>query len=221
MLYLIATPIGNLKDITLRALDTLKSVDLILCEDTRVTAKLLQKYDIQKPCLSYHQHSKIQQIDKILNLFQAGKNLALVSDAGTPGIADPGNMLIQKTLEKFGDSIKIVPIPGVSALTALASVSGTNTDKFLFLGFLPAKKGRTKILEEVKNSKHPVIFYESKYKIVKTLNDIKNILPECKVVVGREITKVFETIYRGFIEEVLEQMRHNPQKGEYVVLVER
>jgi len=219
-LYIVSTPIGNLKDITLRALDTFKGVDLILCEDTRVTSKLLQKYDIKKPLLSYHQHSKISQIDKILELLGEGKNIALVSDAGTPGISDPGNMLVQKALEKFGNSVKIVPIPGVSALTALASVSGINTDKFLFMGFLPVKKGRSKILEEIKNSEHPVIFYESRYKIIKTLSDLKNIAPEVRVIIGRELTKIFETIYRGKIEEVLEKIKNDPQKGEYVILIQ-
>lgn len=219
-LYIISTPIGNLKDITLRALDTLKGVDLILCEDTRVTSKLLQKYDIKKPLLSYHQHSKISQIEKILELLEEGKNLALVSDAGTPGISDPGNMLVQKALEKFGDSVKIVPIPGASALVALASISGINTDKFLFMGFLPVKKGRSKILEEIKNSEHPVIFYESRYKIIKTLNDLKNIAPSAQAVVGRELTKIFETIYRGSVDQVLEKIKNDPQKGEYVVLIQ-
>jgi 16S rRNA (cytidine1402-2'-O)-methyltransferase len=220
-LYIVSTPIGNLRDLTLRALDVLKSVDLILCEDTRVTSKLLQKYDIKKPLLSYHQHSKINQIDKILKLLEERKNLALVSDAGTPGISDPGNLLVQKALEKFGDNIKIVPIPGVSALVTLASISGINMDKFLFLGFLPAKKNRSKILKEIKNSEYPVIFYESRYKIIKTLNDLQNIVPGIQVVIGRELTKIFETIYRGSIDRVLEKIKNDPQKGEYVVMIHK
>jgi len=221
MLYIVSTPIGNLKDITLRALDALKGVDLILCEDTRVTSKLLQKYEIKKPLLSYHQHSKIGQVDKILNLLEEGKSLALVSDAGTPGISDPGNMLIKKVIEKFGDAVKIVPIPGVSALIALASISGVNTDKFLFMGFLPVKKGRTKILEEIKNSKYPVIFYESKYKILKTLKDLNDIVPENQIVVGRELTKMFESVYRGTLKEVLIEMEKVLPQGEYVLLIEK
>lgn len=147
-LYIVATPIGNLQDITLRALDTLKSVDFILCEDTRHTLKLLNYFEIKKPLLSYHQHSKIGQVERIIDLLKNGKNLALVSDAGTPGISDPGNMLIKEIVERLND-VEIIPIPGASALGALASVAGLPMDKFVFMGFPPNKKGRKKYFEKM------------------------------------------------------------------------
>jgi len=148
ILYVVATPIGNLKDITLRALEVLKEVDFILAEDTRTTKKLLSHFQITKPLISYHQHSKIQKINTIINLLKEGKKLALVSDAGTPGISDPGNLLIGELIKQLGNKIKIVPVPGVSAVTAAASISGMSMDRFFFLGFLPKKKKRTKFLKE-------------------------------------------------------------------------
>ena len=218
MLYIVSTPIGNLKDITLRALDALKGVDLILCEDTRVTSKLLQKYEIKKPLLSYHQHSKIGQVDKILNLLEEGKSLALVSDAGTPGISDPGNYLVQKIVEHFGEKAKIIPIPGASSVTALASVSGMPTDNFLFLGFLPHKKGRQTLLKEVLECKRTVILFESCHRIQKLLKELVD-LGERQVVLGRELTKKFESIYRGTVTSVAKQLEDDIIKGEFVVVI--
>jgi 16S rRNA (cytidine1402-2'-O)-methyltransferase len=223
-LYIVATPIGNLEDITLRALRVLKEVDLILCEDTRVTKKLLDRYQIKKPLLSYHQHSKLQKIEEIISLLKEGKNLALVSDSGTPGVSDPGNKLVNEVVKWLSDRVKIVPIPGPSALTCAASVSGFAMDKFLFLGFLPKKKKRKEILKEILESKYPVIFYESPYRILKTLKELKEAMNSEQratnnIVVARELTKKFETIYRGKIEEVIKKIQEDKIRGEFVVIV--
>ncbi len=222
-LFVVATPIGNLDDMTIRAKEVLSEVDFILCEDTRHTMKLLRHYEIAKPLISYHQHSKVRKTDKILELLREGKSLALVSDAGTPGISDPGNALVEKVREELGEKAKIVTIPGASAVLALAQVSGLPTDKFLFLGFIPQKKGRKKILKAIVDEDRTVIFYESPYRILKTLTELKDIFNEKnidkKVVVGRELTKTFETIYYGSIDEVIEQVENDKVKGEFVVAV--
>ena len=223
-LYIVATPIGNLKDIALRALETLKEVDLILCEDTRVTKKLLDRYQIGKPLLSYHQHSKLQKINYILDLLRADKNLALVSDAGTPGISDPGNLLIKEVVEKLGEKVKIIPVPGPSAAITAASISWFPMDRFLFMGFPPAKRKRKKFFKEVIESKYPVIFYESPYRIIRTLQELDLEARTCNlepnIVVCRELTKKFETVYRGNISEVLQKIKKDVIKGEFVVIVE-
>ncbi len=222
ILYIVATPIGNLEDISKRALRILSEVDLILCEDTRVTKKLLDRYQIKTSTLSYHQHSKLKKIDYILEQLGKGKNLALVSDAGTPGISDPGNKLISLTMERYND-LTIIPVPGPSAVTAAVSVSGLPMDKFIFLGFPPVKKKRKKFFEEIINSKYPVIFYESPYRIIKTLTELSNMNNKLSVVVCRELTKKFETIYRGKIEEAIKEIENPPAggkiKGEFVVIV--
>jgi len=224
-LYIVGTPIGNLKDITLRALEVLKMVDIILCEDTRTTKKLLLRYQIEKPLLSYHHHSKIQKIDYIISLLREGKNLALVSDSGTPGISDPGNKLVEKVVNFLNSQVKIIPIPGASAITSIVSVSGFPMDRFLFLGFLPKKKNRKNFLKEVVKSKYPIIFYESPYRIIKTLKELyfeaKNNNLEIQVVVGKELTKKFETIYRGKIEKVIDEIQYDKIKGEFVVVVRK
>jgi 16S rRNA (cytidine1402-2'-O)-methyltransferase len=222
ILYIVATPIGNLKDISLRALEVLKEVDLILCEDTRTTKKLLDRYQIKTLILSYHQHSKIQKIEYILQLLKEGKNLALVSDAGTPGISDPGNKLVQEVIKSLSDQVEIVPIPGPSAVAAAASISGFPMDRFLFLGFPPTKKKRKKFFEEIENSEHPVIFYESTYRIIKTLKELSFFVRNREIVICRELTKKFETIYRGKIDEVIEQLKNKEViKGEFVVVVDK
>jgi 16S rRNA (cytidine1402-2'-O)-methyltransferase len=226
ILYIVATPIGHLKDISLRALEVLREVDLILCEDTRVTKKLLDRYGIRTSTLSYHQHSKLTKIDYILELLKEGKNLALVSDAGTPGISDPGNLLVNEVIKRLSDEVKIVSIPGPSAVTAAASISGSPMDKFLFLGFPPTKRKRKKFFEEVVNSKYPVLFYESPYRIIKSLRDLRETDAKLdakqmrNIVVCRELTKKFETIYRGKIEEVIEKIEKDKIKGEFVIIVE-
>ncbi|MBI2098196.1 MAG: 16S rRNA (cytidine(1402)-2'-O)-methyltransferase [Candidatus Wildermuthbacteria bacterium] len=223
-LYIVATPIGNLEDITLRALRVLSEVDYILCEDTRVTNVLLKRHSIQKPLISYHQHSALQRVQEILQYLREGKNLALVSDAGTPGISDPGNKLIEEVSKELPE-VKIIPIPGPSALTAIASVAGFPMDRFFFLGFPPVKKGRKKFFEEVATSSHPVIFYESPYRIIKSLEELQGILRDSpaaenySIVVGRELTKKFETIYRGTTAEVAKQLKREVPKGEFVVIV--
>ena len=219
-LYIVATPIGNLGDITLRALEVLKSVDFILCEDTRVTKKLLDRYEIQTSTISYHEHSKLKKTEKIAGLLEEGKNLALVSDAGTPGISDPGGKLIEYVVGST-PHIKIVPVPGASALIAAASIAGISMDKFVFMGFPPVKKKRKKFFEEVVSSKYPVIFYESPHRIMKSLAELAEVSAEAQVVVCRELTKKFETIYRGTVEEVLQKLKNEEVRGEFVVIVKK
>lgn len=225
ILYIVSTPIGHLKDVTIRALEILKGVDLILCEDTRVTQKLLNHFDIKTKTLSYHQHSKLKKIKYILELLRNGKNLALVSDAGTPGVSDPGNKLVEEVVKLLGDQVRIVPVPGASALTAAASISGFPMDKFLFLGFPPQKRKRKKFFEEVIKSKYPIVLYESPYRILKTLNELEMINDKLSVVVCRELTKKFETIYRGTIGQVIEKIENPPVgekiKGEFVVIINK
>jgi len=223
--YIVATPIGNLQDISSRAIEALKGVDLILAEDTRVTSKLLTRYQIKTRISSYHQHSKLEKIDYILQLLGQGKNLVLVSDAGTPGISDPGNQLVEKVVECLGDKVNIVPIPGPSALAAAASVCGFPMDRFLFLGFPPAKNKRQKFFKEVLESKYPVILYESSHRILKTIEEINILasnfqLPNSKIVVCQELTKMFEKTYRGTISEVLDKMKDQDLRGEFVVIID-
>ncbi len=253
----------------MRALEVLKSVDLIACEDTRQTLKLLNHYQISKPLVSYFQHSKLSKIEYIAEQLAQGKNIALVTDAGTPGISDPGGKLIEEILHLLpsdegrvgwgvekntnttpsftpplnrggassppqlrgrGEGIKIVPIPGPCAATAALSVSGFPTDKFVFLGFPPHKKGRDKYFKEIAEAKHTVVFYESTHRILKTLNQLKGVLSPYRgtgqaldrdIVVCRELTKMFESIYRGTAEEILKILESdkNNQKGEFVVVV--
>ncbi len=212
-LYIIATPIGNLKDITIRALHVLEEVDLILCEDTRVTKKLLNRYNIKTPIQSYHQHSKLKKVNYILKLLEQEKNLALVSDSGTPGISDPGNKLVSELMSgELVSRVNVVPIPGPSAVTAAASISGFPMNKFIFLGFPPHKKGRQKFFKEISEYKYPVILYESPYRILKTLKE----LDDKEVVVCREMNKKFEPIYRGKTNHILEKIK---PKGEFVIVI--
>ena len=214
MLYIVATPIGNLKDTTLRALEILKKVDLIACEDTRVTKKLLNHYGIKTPLVSYHQHSKITRINYLIDKLKEGQNIALATDAGTPGISDPGNILVAEAVK---NNIKIIPVPGVSALAALISVAGIDTQKFVFLGFPPHKKGRETFFKEVKKSDLPVVFFESRYRILKTFKALDSF----QIIVGRELTKMHEEIVRGSSKEVLEYFEENPEKvkGEFVIIL--
>lgn len=215
-LFIVATPIGNLSDITLRALDILKSCDLILAEDTRVTKKLLDHYKIKKDLLSWHQHSTDWL--KIKKYFENNQNIAYVSDAGTPGISDPGGKLIEYVLAAFPET-KIIPIPGASALSAMISIAGIALDNFLFLGFLPHKKGRETLFREIKASKIPVIFFESVHRIVKTLESLKD--SDKNLIIGRELTKQFETVYRGKAKDILEILNQDTKqlKGEFVIIV--
>ena len=221
-LYIVSTPIGNLKDITFRGIEGLKEADFIICEDKRETVKLLNHYEIRKPLISYHEHSKIQRVDEIIDLLRIGKSAALVCEAGTPGISDPGGRLISEVLMALGDKVKIIPIPGPSALAAAASVSGLPCDRFIFLGFLPHKKGRETLFKQIAENKETTIFYESPHRILKTLYSLAGVLEEKrKVVVGRELTKMFEEIKRGNINEIKSYFENNPEKvkGEFVVLI--
>jgi len=220
-LYIVATPIGNLEDITLRALRVLKEVDYILCEDTRTTQTLLNKYEIKAKTMSYHAHSTDGKELAIINLLKAGKNLALVSDAGTPCISDPGVMLVSKVRSEFGIEAKISPIPGPSALVSALSASGISSAEFTFLGFLPHKKGREKIFKEISDMKRVVVFYESTHRILKTLASLDKYLPKSKVMIAREITKQFEEFVTDHPGKLLEFFNTNKvkQKGEFVVIV--
>ncbi len=217
-LYIVATPIGNLEDITLRALRILKTVDLIAAEDTRHTRKLLTHYDIATPLTSYHDHSESTKAPVLVENLLAGKNIALVSDAGTPCISDPGYRLVKGAVEA---DIPVVPIPGPSMLTALMSVGGLPTDRFAFEGFLPAKKGqRQRALRELCHEKRPLIFYESPHRLLSTLTDLAHIFGDRRVVVGRELTKQFEEILRGPISTVLSAFHNRSVKGEVALAVE-
>ncbi len=221
--YVVATPIGNLGDITLRAIETLKSVDLILCEDTRVTRKLLGKYEIHTKTLSYHAQSSLSKTEMILELLLEGRNLALVSDAGTPGISDPGAILISqiKNDPDMQDNVDVIPIPGPSAVITALSASGLPTHEFTFLGFLPHKKGRETIFKEIADSKRTMVFYESPHRILKTLESLQKFCPGKKVCIARELTKIYEEFKTGTPAEVLEYLKKNPvkQKGEFTVIV--
>lgn len=248
ILYIVATPIGNLEDMTMRAARILSEVDFILCEDTRVTKVLLDHYKIDTPLISYHQHSTLQKVEQILSLLEQDKNLALVTDAGTPGISDPGGKLVQAVIERFGDDVKIESVPGASAVTAALSISGIAADKFIFLGFPPHKKGRQTFLRKILESEYPAVVYESKHRIIKFLEELdelneKSGLTEdeeddaarkykkpkeekkpihlTSVVVCRELSKMYETVYRGELKNIIERIKNgkDDQKGEFVVII--
>jgi len=213
-LYIVSTPIGNLGDITLRALETLKLVDVIACEDTRHTLQLLNHFEIKKPLVSYHQHSRDSKVDQIISSILEGQNVAVVTDAGTPGISDPGEFLIRAAIE---NEIEIEPIPGVSAAITALSVSGLSTDEFVFIGFLPHKKGRQTKLKEIATINRTIILYESPFRIIKLLNELLEYVGDRQVSVSRELTKKFEQTYRGKISEILPNIK---EKGEFVVILE-
>ncbi len=222
-LYIIATPIGNLEDITLRAIRVLGEVDMVLCEDTRVTKKLLDKYEISVPTMSYHSHSKLSKVEKVFSILEEGKNIALVSDAGTPTISDPGVLLVSQVKEKFGSEVKIIPIPGPSAVISALSVSGFPSSEFLFLGFLPHKKGRETLFKEIADSKRTTVFYESPHRIMKTLKSLDEHLDTKRnIVIARELTKIYEEVVSGTAQEVFSYFENNQDKikGEFVVVVE-
>lgn len=222
----VATPIGNMADMTMRALEVLKKADLVLCEDTRMTKRLLDHYSIVVPTMSYHVHSKLSRQEEIIDLIKQGKNIALVSDAGTPGISDPGielvRMLRQRLVKEILDGlIKIESIPGPSALTAAVSVAGVPCADFIFLGFLPHKKGRETLFKEISSVDRAVIFYESPHRIMKTLDSLIKFCPKKNVTVVREITKIFEEVVAGSAFEVKSYFEKNSEKvrGEFVVFV--
>lgn len=217
-LFVVATPIGNMEDITIRALRVLNECDLIVCEDTRVAKKLLFKHDISKPLLAIPQRAADLKIRRVLELLEAGKNVALSTDAGTPGVSDPGNEVVARVIEA---GFCVSPVPGPSALSALLSVAGVNTQEFVFKGFPPHKKGRETFFRNVASSDIPAVYYESPYRVVKNLELLSTLAPEKHIIVGRELTKFFEEIRRGTILEVLEYYRNNPGKvkGEFALFV--
>ncbi len=222
-LSVVATPIGNLEDITLRALRTLKEADVIACEDTRVSKKLLMHFNIHTPLISFHAHSGKRGMEKILSLLKEGKTLALVSDAGTPGVSDPGLELISFVREHLGDRVKIETIPGPSALVAAISISGLRVASFVFYGFLPPQKGREKIFTKIGAEKRASIFYESPYRIIKALNSLGvHLTPTRRVGVFRELTKIYEESIVGGVQHVCQILLDHPEKqrGEFVVIVE-
>jgi 16S rRNA (cytidine1402-2'-O)-methyltransferase len=217
MLYIVATPIGNIKDITLRAIEVLKSVDLILCEDTRETKKLLNYYGIKKPLLSYYREIEKKRVNKVIELLKEGKEIALVCDRGTPGISDPAYILVK---EVYKNNLKVSPIPGPSALTASLSISGFPLDRVYFYGFLPKKENeKRKIFEKWKNMDETIVFFESVHRIEKTINLLCEIIPEKEICICRELTKVFEEIIRGKIKDVYEVFKKEKKKGEFVLII--
>ena len=215
-LYIVATPIGNLEDITLRALNILKNVDLIAAEDTRQTLKLLNHFEISKPLISYHRHNEETKSDRLIEKLNNGENIALVSDAGTPGICDPGEEVIKKAIE---EKIDVIPIPGACAFVNALIASGLDTKEFTFLGFLPLnKKLRKEKLDEINKSEKTIIIYEAPHKMKNTLTDLKNILNNRKIVLARELTKIHEEFIRSNIDELIENI--NNIKGELILIIE-
>jgi 16S rRNA (cytidine1402-2'-O)-methyltransferase len=216
-LYLVATPIGNLDDITLRALETLKAVDLIACEDTRQTTKLLQRFEIRKPLVSLHDHNERQRAPELLKRLQAGESIALVSDSGTPLISDPGWRLVHDTIEA---DVPVTWIPGPTALIGGLVLSGLPTDRFVFEGFLPVKPGeRRRRLEALKAEARTVILYESPHRLLRTLRAMHEVLGEVSISCARELTKKFEEVFRGPMSDVVRHFEQHPPRGEFVLAV--
>ncbi len=215
-LYIVSTPIGNLKDITLRALEILRDVDFVACEDTRVTSFLLSHYEIKKELISLNAVNENKKIDYIINRISQGEACALCSDAGTPGISDPGVRLISAAIKNEN---LVVPIPGVTAAITALSASGLPTDAFLYEGFIPQKKGRQKKLKELSEIDRTIILYESTYRIEKLLGELNEYMPKRYIVVGRELTKKFEEFWRGYPLDLLDQIKTKTTKGEFVLII--
>ncbi len=220
-LYIVATPIGNLEDITFRALRILKEVDIIFCEDTRITKRLLNKYNIDTVTRSLNARTEEQKLDLVVGLLSDGKDVAYVSDAGTPCISDPGVRLLARAR---AEHIKVITIPGPSALTAALQVAGVPTKSFTFFGFLPQKRGRQTAIKKLASMSHTVILYESTHRILKLLKELREHIPTShQVTLARELTKIHEELLQGTPEELLEILEHNPQKqrGEFVVIISK
>ncbi len=217
-LFVVATPIGNLEDVTLRALRILKEVDTIYCEDTRITKRLLQKYDIHTKTESLNARTEEYKLNLVLKALSDGKDVAYVSDAGTPGISDPGVRLVAHAREV---SMRVEAIPGPSALTAALSIAGVPTNKFTFLGFLPQKKGRQTAVKDLANIDHTIVLYESTHRILKLLKGLSVVVPQAQVTLARELTKIHEELLAGTASELMEILEENPQKrkGEFVVII--
>jgi len=217
MLYIVSTPIGNLEDITLRALRTLKEVDYVAAEDTRHVQILLNKYEIKVPTISYHSYSNDTKLEQLIAILKEGKSVALVSDAGTPGISDPAYTLIRRAIE---EGIRIIPIPGASSLLSAIVMSGLAMHQFLYLGFLPVKKGRQTLLKALEEEKRTIVIFESPHRILRTLSDLLKFLGDRNIAVCREMTKIYEEALRMKISEALEHFKTKAPKGEFVLVIE-
>ena len=217
VLYIVSTPIGNLDDITLRAIKVLRDVDVIAAEDTRKTKFLLDHLSIVKPLVSYYSYNEQRRIPEFIEKLRSGKSVAIVSDAGTPGISDPAFGVVSAALEQ---ELKVVPIPGASAVLPALIMSGLKTDSFVFEGFLPVKKGRKSKFEQLQEEKRTMVVYESPFRIIRTLEDIVAYLGDRRVAVAREITKKFEEVERGRASDVLDRLRAKTPRGEYVLVIE-
>lgn len=216
-LFVVPTPIGNLGDITLRSIEVLKSVDLILAEDTRTSSKLLKHYDIDTPVESFHMHNEHKKLESIINKLRSDSEIALISDAGTPGISDPGFLLVR---ECINNQVEVECLPGSTAFVPALVSSGLPCDRFSFEGFLPVKKGRTKRFKELSTETKTMVFYESPHRILKTLNDLSNYFDvESQISVSRELTKLYEETFRGTIKESVEHFEKNKTKGEFVIVL--
>ena len=215
-LFVVATPIGNLQDISFRAVETLKKVNCIFAEDTRTSKKLINHYDIDTKLYSYHDHSSEKEIARLLDILKDNKDVALISDAGTPTISDPGYSLIRQCIN---EGIDVIPIPGASALTAAISASGLPSDAFAFIGFLPTKKGRKKKISSLENLDMTIVLFESPHRLIKTLNQLKEALGERPIVVARELTKLYEEIIRGNFSSAIEFFEAKKIKGEIVIMI--
>jgi 16S rRNA (cytidine1402-2'-O)-methyltransferase len=219
-LSIVATPIGNLEDITLRALRTLKECDVIYAEDTRVISKLLARYEISKPLQRLDAATEAEKAKEIIGRLEEGQRIVFVSDAGTPGVSDPGARLVARVRE-FAHEATIEAIPGASALTALLSIAGLESDSFLFLGFLPHKKGRQTAIKKIAASEHPVVLYESPHRILKLLKELETFVPQCRVTIGRELTKMHEEVLVGSPAELAKTLEEKDAvRGEFVVIVD-
>ena len=219
ILYVVSTPIGNLKDITLRAIEILSQVDIIACEDTRHSRILLDKYQINKPLVSYHAYSQLQKIDYLVSELKDGRNIALVSDAGTPTISDPGHVLVERARR---EGVQIFSIPGPSSVSAALAVSGLSSQKFVFLGFLPKKKGRKTLFDNLRKSAEALdietlVIFESPYRVVETLKDFHIALGDVQVAVCRELTKKFEEVRKGKISDIIAHFSKCEPRGEFVI----
>jgi len=216
MLYIIGTPIGNLEDITYRAVRILKEVDFVIAEDSRKSGILLKHYEISKTVKSFHSRSSEAKAESIVEELKNGASAALISDAGTPGISDPGFKLIQVALN---NGVELIPVPGPSAVISALSVAGLPIDKFIFLGFIPLKKGRKTLLESLQNEKRTIVIYESVHRILKTLSNLQEHLGDRYVCVGREMTKMYEEYYRGHLSEAIEHFKNKKLKGEFTLVI--
>lgn len=215
-LYIVATPIGNLADITFRAVDTLKDVDFILCEDTRITSRLLNHYQISKELVSFNARTEEKKINVVLERIHKGDNCALVSDAGTPSISDPGIRLVNAAQQQ---AIEVVGIPGANAAVLALSIAGLPTDSFIFEGFIPQKKGRQKKLKELSEESRTIVLYESTYRIKKLIDELNKYMPDRYIAVCRELTKIFEEVWKGYPINLLDAIESKTIKGEFVVII--